>query len=180
MTSGYNRMMASTGFFEARITPRGPAGTSAGGWAFVNEDNASNNNSNSNTSVNDTNTNANANTNSSTDPDEEDDSSLILLMITLILVTVMVVAPVAAAIWLCTQPLTIASALTALGGAVGATTVAATLEVGVTALDCLISGKPFIDIINEQETWTNPGQTLDEFIASPEFQDMLAAESALQ
>lgn len=121
MNRSYNQVLNSQSFYYPAVQPDAP---SIGGWDVVSDDEEESN---------------------SGGEEEESDEAWYDILLGLILITIVLLAPVAAVVFLCANPLTIASVLTAFAGSVGAITGASIAAVTLGTLGDLLSGKPIIE-----------------------------------
>ncbi len=121
--SAYRQVMAQQAFFFPSIQPDVPG---QGGWWFVDDQSSGGGDD---------------------DPDhtggeeeEEDETSWFTDLMGLLLVTVIMIAPVAAAIWLAAQAVTIATVTAAFLGSVGAVTAASLFTSTMLGIENLVTG----------------------------------------
>jgi len=130
MESAWRQVMAQQAFFFPEIQPDVPG---QGGWWFVDDQSGS----------------GDADHTGEDEEEEEDETSWFTDLMGIIMVVVLTVAPVAAALWLAAQALTIATVTAAFLGSIGAVTAAATFVTTMCGIEHLVTGHLY-------ECWGDP------------------------
>jgi len=161
LDQGYNQMLDTTSFFFPQVQPGSPQqGPGFGGWELVDS-------AEGEVVMDENDPEAGAaggggeGGNEGQGESAEEDGTWLTTLGAIILVVVALVAPVAAAVWLCTQALTIAAVTTAFLGTVGAVTAASTVAVTFKLADQLLSGNPFVNVFDQTTVWTNPNPDVE-------------------
>ncbi len=126
ISSAYRQVMAQQAFFFPEIQPDVPG---QGGWWFVDDQSGDDSDHEG-------------------EEDEEDETSWFTDLMGLLLVTIIMIAPVAAAIWLAAQAITIATVTAAFLGSIGAVTAASLFTSTMLGIESLVTG-------NIYECWDN-------------------------
>jgi len=124
MTAAYQQVMAQQAFFFPEIQPDAPG---QGGWWFVDDQSSG----------------GGGESDDSDHSGGEDEASWFTGLMGLLLVTVLMIAPVAAAIWLAAQAITIATVTAAFLGSIGAVTAASLFVTTMCTIENILTGNVY-------------------------------------
>ncbi len=142
MNKNYNKILNSQSFAYPTVQP------GIGGWDLLNDAERQNQDSD--------NQGQNA-----THGEEEEEESWYDKVLGAFFGIVILIAPIAAIVFLCTNPLTIASVLMSLAIANGAVTGTAIITTFLGSIGDLLSGKPLLEITDVVQWGPNPDQIID-------------------